>query len=231
MTWLDSLTGPGKAALAVLVIGVFALGILFSSQCKSSETSSSHQAILLPTVRSIATAPIFLPTSTLGASPSPEATLSSLSPTPAQQPSPVTTTTPISTSAPSATAPPDRPAPSATLPAPPTEPPLPPATATAALPSSAGCSVSASVSDPNPPVGAMVTLAAALTCNGLGTAGSQMTAVFHFTPTTSTCRGVADGTGRASCSVRVASAGAATVDACFLYQAQLACGQTSLSAR
>ncbi len=77
---------------------------------------------------------------------------------------------------------------------------------TATDPSATGCTVAASVSNEAPARNSTVVVTGQFACPGGSPAGAPMTASWKFKSTTSTCEGVADAAGVATCSRAIGSA-------------------------
>lgn len=91
----------------------------------------------------------------------------------------------------------------------PADSPTAPATAavsTATEPPAAGCTAVASVSNEAPARNATVVVTGRLECPGGSSSGAAMTASWKFKSTTSTCEGVADDAGVATCSRSIGGA-------------------------
>jgi hypothetical protein len=205
-----ALTWQGKA----LVIG---LGLALLLVLGLLSRHGSNQADGVPQLQRPAGQPVSIPGQTLpiNQQPSPAAagqavavaTLTPVGPSPTE-PSVVATSVPAtSTAAPTA-----EPRPTA-VPVPTTPPPPPPPTAVPPA-----CSVAASLANPNPTAGTPETVTAKLSCGGAGVAGATLTAIVHYASASSSCLGVSDAGGSASCLFVTSSSPSGVpvaVDACL----------------
>jgi hypothetical protein len=214
----DALTWQGKAVVVSVAAGILVVVALLSNRGGGSGQSpvSVIETIAPQVALAIATPP---PSATAPAQPTATNIPSAATSTPAPS---------------STTAAPTPTRPAATAPAQPSVVPtatVEPATVVPTAP--AGCSAVASVSDQTPKIGDLLTLTARLTCGGQGVAAAQMTALITSSSGQATCAGVADGGGRATCTLQVGGPAGSQVmiSACFSYQSQVICGSASFTPR
>ncbi len=206
----DTLTWQGKAAVA----GMLLIGLVLFGLCSGGGGSPnrSNSLVIQPQVP------------TFGVTSIPSPTVAAQSPTgvPSSTPALPTPTSPAATATrQTLTAGPESPTPAPTA--------QPTSAATPATPAPS-CSAIAGVSNPNPARSAQEIIAAKLTCGDSGVGGAQMTATVHYKTSTSTCSGVSDSSGVASCTLRTGDApGFVSIDACFVYKGQSYCGQTGFT--
>ncbi len=218
----DALTWQGKSVVAGFLLAILLVYLVLArqhSQPQVIDRSLSQPSIgqnVLSSALPAATAP---PTTQPALPAALQATARPAAPTPPPtEPATATAPTAASTAVPTRT--PSLPSPT-NVPEEPTATPIP-----------AGCLVAASVSNSSPAIGSVVALTARLTCGGAAVGGAQMTAIVSYKSGQSRCTGVSDLTGSASCGLPVAGATvglSVSIDACFISQGQVYCGQTGFT--
>jgi hypothetical protein len=214
LTWQGKLLAIGAVAMALLLF-------LFLSG-RSNGSSPARSLAAQPTIAAITVIPPTQGPATATAPPQPTAA------------APTGTVAPQATATAQATAPPasatPQPAASTPAPLPPTAAPQP---TEAPTPRPPGCEAQVSVSNASPAAGTSVTISGKLTCAGAGVPNAQMSAIATSQGgRQSGCGALTDATGAGACQVVIpaAATGANSVNACFSYQGQVTCAQTSFTA-
>ena len=175
--------GPILGVTAFIVLFV---GIALASSGDNDTVVLEATQVPSPTPETATATPTAKPSPT----PAPTVLAATSVPSPTQAPEPTQTPAPV---AQPTSPPPPTPKPT------PTTPPASPPTPKPTQPPAVSCSASASVSNANPAQYSDVTVTGRLKCSGISPQGAKMHTVWHYKSTDSTCDGVADASGEASC--------------------------------